>query len=61
MFIYEDIDKYIRENYNNDDETLNYNCGYGDYIVYIDLNEKTLIGLDEDENDNHSEGCCGNS
>lgn len=59
--IYGDIENYIRKHYydvKNDDN--DYTCGYGDYIVLIDLNTSTIMGIDEDEevdedNDNNDD------
>jgi hypothetical protein len=49
--IYSDIDKYIWDNYNSEtDENDEYAVGYGDYVVYIDLIENRIEGLDSIDN-----------
>ena len=56
--IYTDIEDYIYKNFRDDNDWKNdYVCGYGDYIIYIDLIKKEIIvGLeDEDEEDNDEE------
>jgi len=48
--VFTSIDKFIRDNYNNnDDEDLDYNCGYGDWVVYIDLLNRSIEGIEDEE------------
>lgn len=58
--VYDSVDKFINTNYSdNDDENLNYDCGYGDYIVYIDLINRVVEGLEDDcddDSDDDSDG-----
>lgn len=54
--IYEEICKFIWDNYNDeDDEDNDYSCGYGDYIVYIDLINKDIQGIDDEEDEDEDD------
>jgi len=50
--VYDSIDKFICKNYSgNENEKLNYDCGYGDYVVYIDLINRIIEGVEYDVED----------
>jgi hypothetical protein len=47
--VYESIDKYISANYSDNEENDNYDCGYGDWVVYIDLLNRSIEGVEDEE------------
>ena len=49
--IYNDIDQFINNYYSVENEDLSYDNDYSDYIVYIDLVDQRIEGIDSDEDD----------
>ena len=47
--VYESIDKFIRDNYSDNEENDNYDCGYDDWVVYIDLLNRSIEGIEDEE------------
>lgn len=60
--IYDKVSEFIWNNYNDeDDEDQDYSCGYGDYIVYIDLVNKVIEGIEDEEDEDEDEDVVRNN